>query len=234
VGGFSGGDIESLWREWTADGQDALLNLKAIYPRMSADERYAVEQTLLAWTARENTDLKAAALAMIYEFDLVDALPALERDTTYLNASDDEADPDRIKLTRTVASLKEARISPTGESLTRSRFKELWRRADKEARQLRQPMELLLDMKAYYRSLSDQDRAVADTVLIDWVLLGDIGQRFDALALIRDFEITAALPVLRAARRGLDRANGPSVPFDITKVEGVITHLESKAQGLSG
>jgi hypothetical protein len=110
--------------------------------------------------------------------------------------------------------------------LTRVGFKELWARLNSEAERIKLPEQSLAQLIGFYRGLDEEDRRVVDDVLTSWVLEGDPSQRFDALAIIEDFDIQSALPALRADLARLKRKKGPLVPDDIEQLEQIIAHLE--------
>jgi hypothetical protein len=82
-----------------------------------------------------------------------------------------------------------------------------------------------LRLAGFYRHLDEEDRHVVDSVLASWVLDGDAARRFDALALIDEFEIRSALPALQAALARLAEVGRPSTPTDRTQVRQIIGRL---------
>lgn len=77
-----------------------------------------------------------------------------------------------------------------------------------------------------YAGLDQDDRAVVDQVLSDWIVSEDPRRRFDAESLVDHFAIRAVLPAVRSARDALRNATGPSAPFDRAKIERIIRKLE--------
>ncbi len=110
--------------------------------------------------------------------------------------------------------------------LSRRDFEDLWERFDAEAQAAKFSHEALLRLTEFYRGLDQEDRQVVDEVLASWVIEGDIRRRFDALALIDEFEIRSALPALQADLDRLADAVGPSVPTDRAKLERIIARLQ--------
>jgi hypothetical protein len=110
--------------------------------------------------------------------------------------------------------------------LSRRDFEDLWARLDAEAQAAKFSHEALLRLTEFYRRLDQEDRRVVDEVLASWVLEGDERRRFDALALIDEFEIRSALPALQGHLARLADAVGPSVPTDRAKLERMIAHLQ--------
>lgn len=72
-------------------------------------------------------------------------------------------------------------------------------------------------------SLHDQD--LADQVPAEWALSDDEATRFDALALIDEFKLMAALPVLDRLAMRLVSAKEPSAPFELKKVDRIVNRL---------
>ena len=105
-------------------------------------------------------------------------------------------------------------------------FEELWTRIDAEAQARKDSQAALSRLTEHYQRLDEEDKSVANVVLVRWVTEGNTRQRYDALALIREFEIRSALPALRENLASLAQATGPSVPFDREKLEQIIAGLE--------
>jgi hypothetical protein len=110
--------------------------------------------------------------------------------------------------------------------LTRRDFEALWIRVDTEALERKDSQGALQFLTEYYSRLDDDDRFVVNRVLTLWVSEANPRQRYDALAMIRKFEIRSALPSLRENLARLAHATGPSVPFDREQVEEIIAGLE--------
>lgn len=83
----------------------------------------------------------------------------------------------------------------------------------------------LFDLYDAYRNLAPEDRPEIDQLLIESVGSPDENVRFDALALIQQFKITAALPALRALADRLETATAPGAPSEWKKVNRVIGKL---------
>lgn len=92
----------------------------------------------------------------------------------------------------------------------------------------------VLGWKRIYRAFDENERSMADQVVREWVTSGDAGKEFDALSLVHEFRIRAALPELRALeaacrirvevrRRPCD---DPAAPDDLEQVREVIRCLE--------
>ncbi|MBV1893143.1 MAG: hypothetical protein KUG57_03785 [Ilumatobacteraceae bacterium] len=112
--------------------------------------------------------------------------------------------------------------------LTAEEVERLWARLDDEAQAVKLSHQAVLRFEQFYRGLSDPDRSVVDGVLANWIGRGlDSRRRFDGLAVISRFEIRSALPALREAVSALDCAEGPSVPFERSKLGRIIEKIEA-------
>src|SRR5690606_7287783 len=101
----------------------------------------------------------------------------------------------------------------------------LWEQLDADAQAAKFSHEATLRLADFYRLLDCEDRRVVDEALASWVVDGDERHRFDALALIDEFQIRSALPVLEADLARLAGAVGPSVPTDRAKLERIVENL---------
>jgi hypothetical protein len=82
--------------------------------------------------------------------------------------------------------------------------------ADSESRSLKDPYIALDNLRMLYEKLDSEERQMADQVLSEWVLSEDEGMRFDALALIDDFQIGTAVPALRELMERLYQVIDPA------------------------
>jgi hypothetical protein len=104
------------------------------------------------------------------------------------------------------------------------RFRE---RVDREALELKDSYLAVDRLSALYEEFNDSERALADEVLCEWVLSENEAIRFDAMALIRQFGVFAAVPALRRRGGRLEGASEPGAPFEREKVEALIDELTS-------
>jgi hypothetical protein len=86
----------------------------------------------------------------------------------------------------------------------------------------KQSQEAVLAMAGRYRSLAEGERATINQLLIDQLASEDETVRFDALALIREFRIAAALPALRVLADWLETQHSPGAPYEWAKVNRLI------------
>jgi hypothetical protein len=84
----------------------------------------------------------------------------------------------------------------------------------------------LFDMFDRYRALSADERRVVDELLAELAISLDENIRFDALALIGEFRIAAALPALRALAARLEEETFPGAPYEWAKVNRMIGEID--------
>jgi hypothetical protein len=94
----------------------------------------------------------------------------------------------------------------------------------------KQSQEAVLVMAERYRSLAERERADVDQLLIDQLASQDETVRFDALALIREFRIIAAVPALRVLADWLGTQHLPGAPYEWAKVNRLIGVLAEPSE----
>lgn len=97
--------------------------------------------------------------------------------------------------------------------------------AEVEAKSLKDSYLVLDRLHGLYESFDEDERALANEVICEWAQSGDEGLRFDALALIDNYGIVSAVPVLRKLIDSLKMSNAPSAPYDLKKVNRVVARL---------
>jgi hypothetical protein len=107
----------------------------------------------------------------------------------------------------------------------RERLDAFWASANREANEFKDSMRALERLSGFYRSLDDRERDLANRVFAEWALNDDEAKRFDAVALIRQFQIASAEPELRELVARLDRSDDPGAPFESEKVEALLRDL---------
>jgi hypothetical protein len=100
--------------------------------------------------------------------------------------------------------------------------------ASDEAIAAKDSQSALFALFAYYTSLPGPERQIVDRLLAEQLGEDDEDIWFDALAVIREFRITSALPALRQLADRLESANGPSAPYDWAKVNRLIGYLSAE------
>lgn len=113
------------------------------------------------------------------------------------------------------------------DSEFREQLNQAWLDTDRAAQDRKDSHSAVLVLEDLYGALSDEERRVADQVIIEWALSDDNRKRFDALALINRFHISSALPALRVLSAQFEEAVGPSAPYDWAKVNRLIGRLTS-------
>jgi hypothetical protein len=109
--------------------------------------------------------------------------------------------------------------------LTREDFDNLWQELDRDAQANEFSQGAVLDLLDAYRRFDVKDRRVVDELLASWVLGGDERRRFDALALIDEFEIRSARPAIEKRLAHLREAAGPAVQTDQAKLRRILARL---------
>jgi hypothetical protein len=78
---------------------------------------------------------------------------------------------------------------------------------------------------AAYAALRESERPIVDAVLAEAIESDDERDRFDALALVREFRIVSAAPSLERLAEQLKDAKSPGAPYELAKVSGILTDL---------
>jgi hypothetical protein len=99
------------------------------------------------------------------------------------------------------------------------------RQADEEASYLKEPFVVRKRMLQLYSRFDTHERLMANQVVSEWVLSRDENLRFDAQGLIKDLKIIAAVPSLRKLAERLSGEQSPGAPFELEKVERIITEM---------
>lgn len=109
---------------------------------------------------------------------------------------------------------------------TRAKMNDFWAVADREARDNKDTMIVLERLVALYSRMGLDERRSADHVLGEWVLSDVEAQRFDAIALIREFRIRSTREPLNALSTLLASSDDPGAPFERQKVLDVLEELD--------
>ena len=109
----------------------------------------------------------------------------------------------------------------------RNQMSEYRRVVDAEAKSRKDSYLALERLGQLYQGLRDEERALANVVLGEWAVSDDENLRFDALALIGDFENRAAVPALETLATQLATSVTPSAPFELQKVKKILSELVS-------
>jgi hypothetical protein len=99
------------------------------------------------------------------------------------------------------------------------------RRVDEEANSVKDSYLALERLYSLYRSFAADERTMADKVLAEWAISDVEDVRYDALALIDDFKIRAAMPALRLLTARLESSSSPGAPYELRKVTRILADL---------
>jgi hypothetical protein len=78
---------------------------------------------------------------------------------------------------------------------------------------------------AAYRAVGEQDRPMVDAVIAEAVESTDETERFDALALVREFDIRVAKPHLERLAERLKASDSPGASWEQEKVDRILTQF---------
>jgi hypothetical protein len=111
--GLSRRDFEDVWGRFDAEAQarkfshEAVLRLADYYRRLDDEDKRVVDETLASWVLEGDERRRFDALALIDEFRIRSARPALEADLAQLaDAAGPSVPTDRAKLERIIAGLR--------------------------------------------------------------------------------------------------------------------------------
>lgn len=90
---------------------------------------------------------------------------------------------------------------------------------------MKEPQEALRALAVMYRGISAEERLEVDQLLAEQLASHDSSERFDALAIIRRFNISSALPALRRLADRLETETEPGAPADRRQVDRIIDNM---------
>jgi hypothetical protein len=70
---------------------------------------------------------------------------------------------------------------------------------------------------------------MASRVLAEWSLSTNVGKRFDALAIVDEYRVSEAVPALRELANRLEMSAEPGAPFELQKVNRIVSSLNMGA-----
>jgi hypothetical protein len=100
--------------------------------------------------------------------------------------------------------------------------------ADIEAAAQKDSQQALDQLCTLYKKFDVPERAMASRVLAEWSLSSDPGKRFDALAIIKEFRVSDALPALRELAIRLESSAEPGAPYELQKVNRIVGSLDGR------
>jgi len=103
----------------------------------------------------------------------------------------------------------------------RTRWKAIGFRAD----EAKDGSSVLPKLFAAYRSLTQPERVVVDGVLAEAVESDDETDRYDALALVREFGIASAAPSLERLAERLESTQSPGASYELENVNEILRRL---------
>jgi len=102
----------------------------------------------------------------------------------------------------------------------------MWSSLNDEALRLKDSFSALDRLKGWYQRLDDGDREQANCGIARWLRSETEAKRFDAVALVREFRISQAIPALRDLSERLAFQSTPGAPFEREKVDALLVELE--------
>jgi hypothetical protein len=100
-----------------------------------------------------------------------------------------------------------------------------WKQVDEEAEDFKDPYVRLDRLRSLFNKLDADERLLANGVLGEWALSGDEKRRFDALVLIRELNITTALPILEELMRRFSKIPTPRARNDLQHARQLAAEL---------
>jgi hypothetical protein len=116
-------------------------------------------------------------------------------------------------------------MSAHGETL-RERLDRVWERLDKDALALKDSQHATAWLVEMYQGLELDEQTAAAEVVAGWILSANVRQRYDAIALVRRFSITTALPNLRRLLVRQASEEGVESRYEFGMVAKLIMALE--------
>ena len=115
--------------------------------------------------------------------------------------------------------------TPTLDEM-RDRLEVARRAAEAEGRVSKEAMLPLERLRDAYSRFTLQEQALGSRVLVEWLDSDDENRRFDALALIDEFTVAAAVPALGRLADRLRTSHAPGAPFEREKIGRILDRLE--------
>jgi hypothetical protein len=94
-----------------------------------------------------------------------------------------------------------------------------------KAESLKDPQIITGRLKTFYKRISPDQRPLADQILCEWALSDDEAPRFNALALIDEFQVIGALSSLQDLETRLTAQQGPDIPYELKKIGRIVDRL---------
>jgi len=93
--------------------------------------------------------------------------------------------------------------------------------------------EVTITLSRTFASLTTDQRVELEPLLREWLRSDDESDRFDAIAIVRDNDVTSMIPDLRELQDRLEDSTEVGAPYEWAKVNRVLGHLVSVATAAS-
>lgn len=100
-----------------------------------------------------------------------------------------------------------------------------WDEINKEGKAFKDPYIRLDRLRSLLKKLDADERNLANEVLAEWLLSDNAGRRYDANVLIRELNITTALPALEELIRRLSKSAVPDDHMGADRLRKLATQL---------
>jgi hypothetical protein len=115
--------------------------------------------------------------------------------------------------------------TPPGLDEIRDLLEATRRTAESEGRVLKEATLPLVRLRDAYSRFTSSEQALAGRVLAEWLESDDENRRFDALALIDEFRVAAAVPALGWLADRLRQSRASGAPFERERIDRILAAL---------
>ena len=102
------------------------------------------------------------------------------------------------------------------------RWRQRWQEISLRAEEAKDSPSAIPALYAAYRAVGERDRPMVDAVIAEAVESDDETERFDALALVREFRIQVAKPHLERLAERLKTSDSPGASWEREKVDRIL------------
>ena len=99
--------------------------------------------------------------------------------------------------------------------------------AIQEGQEIKDPNIIYIRIQQMYQRFNEGEREIAEEVINQWLVFGDEDHWSMAVSLANTFNLHGVLPNLRILLGRLRRESGPLSPFNVAKVERLISKLDA-------
>jgi hypothetical protein len=107
-----------------------------------------------------------------------------------------------------------------------SDWRTLWAEVNHRHQEAKDSQGAIGELFARYAVLDPVDRAAANEALFEALHENDETKRYDALAIINEFQVREAIPHLRALAASLQLDDSAGAPFELAKVTRFVEKLQ--------